>query len=54
MKIIDQVTPEDIAENCAAIRRFYGVCESGKASKEVVDLIMKNKDKLTKMDDSHG
>ena len=54
VKIIDQVTPEDIAENCAAIRRFYGVCESGKASEEVVDLIMKNKDKLTKMDDSHG
>lgn len=46
LRIIDEVDSEAISDNCEAIRRFYDVCETGRACKEVVDLIMKNKERL--------
>ena len=49
LNIINSIDHKDIVENCEAIRNFYGVCESGHACEEVVDLILKNKERLEKM-----
>lgn len=46
LKIIDEVDKEAIVKNCALIREFYGVCETGRACEKVVDLILKNKARL--------
>ena len=46
VKIIDEVDTDAIVKNCAAIRKFYGVCETGRACEEVVNLILENKARL--------
>ena len=46
LKVIEEVDADAIAQNCAAIREFYGVCETGRACEGVVDLILKNKARL--------
>ena len=46
VKIINEVDADSIKQNCSAIREFYGVCETGQACKEVVNLILENKARL--------
>ena len=38
-QIIGQLTPEAAAENCEAILRFYGDCETGHAAESVANII---------------
>ena len=46
LEIIDRVDDEAIKVNCAAIRDFYDVCETGKACEEIVELIDNNRIRL--------
>ena len=45
LNIINNIDEEKIVENCKAIRGFYQVCETGSSCKEVVEIIIKNREK---------